>query len=146
MASRKHILCPTDFSACSDVACAEAAKLASDSGAKVTLLHVIAHFPQDRSNDEIAPENQDPLQFRKSKAEEAMKKQADRLGISNAELSVTFTCHTIAYGIITYAVTSGVDLIVIPTHANNWLEKVFGDISKYVMKKADCDVLVVPTE
>jgi len=59
---------------------------------------------------------------------------------------VTISCHTAAYGIISYAVTAGVDLIVIPMHAHYWLESIFGDTSRYVTKKAGCDVLVVPTD
>lgn len=86
------------------------------------------------------------MQFRKKKAEESLGIQVGRLEIADAELAVIFTCHTVAYGIISYAATSSVDLIVIPTHAHNWLEDVFGDISKYVMKRAGCDVLVVPTD
>ena len=75
----KNILCATDFSADSDRAVARALELAKQSGAKLTLLHVVEHFPIDRSNELIAPEDVDPAEFRRQKAEEALKAEAQRL-------------------------------------------------------------------
>ena len=146
MATYKHILCPSDFTACSDEAALQACEMASEAGAKLTLLHVVGHFPQDRSNDEIAPENQDPVSYRKEKSMQDLAQQAKRVGCPDAELDVTFTSHACAYGIISYASTSGVDLIVMATHQQDWLSGVFGDTTKYVQRKADCDVMVVPTD
>ena len=45
MKNYRHILCGTDFSPASDDACIPAMELARGSGAKLTLLHVIDHFP-----------------------------------------------------------------------------------------------------
>ena len=65
MKSYRYILCATDFSPYCDRACIHAAKLAKESGAKLTLLHVVDLFAVDRSNEEIAPEDVDPKVFRR---------------------------------------------------------------------------------
>jgi nucleotide-binding universal stress UspA family protein len=145
MPSYKHVLCPTDFSSCSDEACAHAQDVASTSGAKLTLLHVVGHFPEDRSDKEIAPENQDPMAYREEMAMASLKEQAARTGCESAELVVAFSTHSNAYGIISYAATAEVDLIVMAAHAQDWVSSVFGDTTKYVQRKAGCDVLVVPS-
>lgn len=146
MSSFNNILCPTDFTACSDEACAYAAELARENKAKLTLLHVVGHFPQERSNEEIAPENKDPMAYRREKAMADLKQQAGRTGCGDADLAVTFSSHASAYGIISYAATAGVDLIVIATHAHKCLEHLFSDTAAYVERKAGCEVMVVKTD
>ena len=145
MSGYKHILCPTDFSACSDEACAQALDMAEEAGAKLTLLHVVGHFPVDRSDEVIAPENEDPMAYHEEKALASLKEQAARTGCQDADLVVTFSTHSNAYGIISYAATTDVDLIVMATHEQDWVNSIFGDTTSYVQRKAGCEVLVVPS-
>lgn len=145
MSVYQHILCPTDFTACSDEACAQALEMASESGAKLTLLHVVGHFPVDRSDKDIAPENEDPMAYRQKMALVSLQEQAARIGCHDAELVVSFSTHSNAYGIISYAATTDVDLIVMATHEQDWVNSIFGDTASYVERKAGCEVLVVPS-
>lgn len=145
MGNYQHILCATDFSECSDEACAHAAELAQESSARLTLLHVVDHFPQDRSNAQIAPEDKDPKQFRENKARADLEKQAARLDSPKAQLVVSVSSHSPAYEIIRYAATNNVDLIVVASHENTWVERLFGSTASRIQRKAKCEVLVVPT-
>lgn len=144
MAAYQHILCATDFSECSDEACAHAAELAQKSSARLTLLHVIDHFPQDRSNEEIAPEDVDPRRFRENKAQDELAQQAARLDCQSAQLVVTFSSHSSAYEVIRYAALNNVDLIVVASHENKREEGIFGGTARRIQRKAKCEVLVVP--
>jgi len=146
MAAYKHILCPSDLSAGSDAACYHACELAAESGAKVTLLHVVDHFPQDRSNQAIAPENQDPREFQQERALKALGEQVERIDCRGAHRDVHFTSHASAYGIIHYAASAGVDLIVMARHGHEWPENLLGDTARTVQHKSGVEVLLVPVE
>ena len=146
MGDIKHILCATDFSECSDHACLHAAKLAKEHGARLTMLHVIEYFPEDRSNEAIAPEDKDPKAFREEKAMDALAEQAKRINCQEAQLKVSFSMHSAAYEIIRFAAIEGVDLIVVATHEYKGLTALLGNTAEYVKKHADCEVVVVPNK
>lgn len=144
MADIKRILCATDFSECSDHACTHAANLAKEHGARLTMLHVIEYFPENRSNELVAPEDKDPKAFRKEKAMEALAQQATRINCQEARFTVSFSMHSASYEIIRYAAIEGVDLIVVATHAYKGMTALFGNTAEYVKKHAECEVVVVP--
>ncbi len=142
----RYILCATDFSPYCDRACVHAAKLAKESGAKLTLLHVVDHFAVDRSNDEIAPEDVDPKVFREQKARVALEEQTSRLDCPEAEREVAFSTHSAAHEIVRYAGASGVDLIVVASHGHKGITTRLGSTAKAVQYHAACEVSVVPAE
>jgi nucleotide-binding universal stress UspA family protein len=144
VADINHILCATDFSGGSDLACDHAAKLAKEYGAKFTMFHVIEHFPEDRSNEIIAHEDVDPKADHEEKAMVALTQQASRLDCQDAQLSVTFSTHAAAYEIVRYAADEKADLIVIATHEHKGLNALLGNTAEYVKKHANCEVVVVP--
>jgi universal stress protein A len=146
MKTYRNILCATDFSSFSDQACAYATKLAKESGAKLTLFHVVDHFPVDRSNLEIAPEDVDPRAFRERRAREELEAQTARTACPEARAEVAFGSDTAAHEIVRYAGTNKVDLIVLGTHGYKGITELLGSTARAVRQGADCAVVVVPSE
>ncbi len=144
MRSYRHILCGTDFSADSDDACMRAKELAKGSGARLTLLHVVDHFPEDRSNEEIAPEDVDPKKFHEDRSRIGLRDQARRIGHPEAGQEVRFTTHSAAYEITHFAQANDVDLIVVGSHAHSAIAELLGTTSAAVERRAACEVLVLP--
>jgi universal stress protein A len=145
MSTHQHILCVTDFSQDSDRACATAVELAELEGARLTLLHVIEHFPVNRSNDVIVPENRDPKSFREEQAKEALEAQAVRLNYSDAQLAVSVSSHSAAHEISRYAAENSVDLVVVGSHEHQGIEQLLSDTADAIRKHAKCEVRVVPS-
>lgn len=146
MKSYRHILCATDFSPYCDRASVHAAKLAKESGAKLTLLHVVDYFPEDRSNEQIAPEDEDPKTFRERKARAALEQQATRTDCMEAQREVSFSTHSAAHEIVRYGGTGDIDLIVIASHGRKGITAIVGSTAKSVQQHAACEVLVVSAE
>ena len=144
MKSYRHILCGTDFSAASDDACVRALELARRSGAKLTLLHVVDHFPEDRSNEEIAPEDVDPKHFHEERSRTGLHEQAARIGYPEANQETRFTTHSAAYEITHYAAAHDVDLIVVWSHATSAITELLGTTSSGIERHAGCEVLALP--
>ena len=140
----RHILCATDFSPSCDRASSRAAKLAREAGSKLTLLHVVDHFPVDRSNDEIAPEDMDPKEFREHKARARLEEQAARAEFPGAMQAVAFSDHAAAHEIVHYADSNEVDLIVVASHGHKGIMAEFGSTARAVQQHATCKVEVVP--
>ena len=146
MKQYRHILCATDFSPVCDLVYARAAKLAQESSAKLTLLHVVAHFPVDRSNDEIAPEDVDPKAFHELKAREQLEAQTVRTGCSEAQREVIFSSHGAGHEIVRYACANGVDLIVVASHGHKGITAHLVSTATAIQDHADCEVIVIPAE
>jgi universal stress protein A len=142
----RNILCATDFSPFSDRACVHAANLAKEAGATLTLIHVVDHFPVDRSNEEIAPEDVDPKAFREQKAREELESQTIRTGCPEAGREVAFSTHPAEHEIVRYAGANGVDLIVVASHGHKGITALLGSTAKAVRQHAACEVIVVPAE
>jgi len=139
----QNILCATDFSQYSQVASERAAELAQYYGAQLTLLHVVDHFPEDRSNEQIAPENADPTAYRKEQAHASLTELARHLGQSDARKEVRFSTYSAQHEILHVAKEWGVDLIVLATHGHFGITAILGSTANGVMQSAPCDVLAV---
>ncbi len=146
MEGYRHILCATDFSPNSDRAARRAADLARRDGAKLTLLCVIEFFPEDRSNEQVAPEDQDPGQYRRDRVRGLLAQQAARMGISEAEQEIAETPRSAGYEIPHVAAQRHVDLIVVGSHGHRGLATLLGGTADKVLHGAHCDVLVVRAE
>ena len=83
MKDYQRILVGTDFSEASMAAAHRGADLAHRYNARLILLHVIEHFPEDIPNDPIAPENVDPAAFYQERARQNILELAERLGNKN---------------------------------------------------------------
>jgi universal stress protein A len=139
----RSILVPLDFSDSSEKALAYAVALASQFGARLTLLHVVEpaatpdfakSFPLVMDNDRITAECKDRL---------------ERLTEELAVLPKIIEKRLVRYGrsfqeIAEAARTLKVDLIVISTHGYTGLKHAFlGSTTERVVRLAPCPVLVV---
>lgn len=143
MTDYKNILCVTDFTPFSEKAVERAAKLAGLYNARLTLLHVIEHFPEDRSNEVIAPENADPAAYRKEHAHHLLTELANKYDCQSATLKVAVSTHSAGKPIVRFATEHDSDLIVIASHGHHGLAAILGSTANSVMHSAPCDVLAV---
>lgn len=143
MEGYQSILCATDFSGHSRVAADRAADMARRYGAQLTLLHVVEHFPEDRSNVEISPEDVNPAAYREEKARESLADLAQHLEHDTVELEVRFSAHSARYEIVHFADEQNTDLIVVATHGRNGITPMLGSTTYGVTHSAPCDVLAV---
>lgn len=137
-----HILVPTDFSAPSLKAVAYAKELARQTGARVSLLHIIEPVVlPDAAAMCVLPDDQ--LVAR-------MRKRLSELGESYEEKGFNFERVIVRKGtpfheIALAAAAADSDLIVIATHGYTGLKHVLmGSTAERVVRHARCPVLVVP--
>jgi len=143
MVSYRNILCAIDFSPSSEAAVDRAAALARSTGAQLTLLHVVEFFPEDRSNEQIAPEDTDPAHYRMSRAREGLAEQARRLGENRVAQEVVVSERSAKYEIVHFAEERKMDLIVVASHGHHGIRALLGSTTDGVLHAASCDVLAV---
>ena len=146
MIKYKNILVATDFSKIAERAAKQAIGLATLFGAKLTLLHVVEHFPEDRSESAIPPENMDPKKFFSDQAHDELEKlRSNLVGQHKATLEVIMSSRSAGREITEYATQKGIDLIVVGTHGQHGFLGVLGSTANKVAHSATADVLVVRT-
>jgi len=138
-----HIMCATDFSQNSELAVERAIDMVKQHHAKITLLHVIENFPEDRSNEMIAPEDIDPADYRKDQARARLGDLAQQFDCADAELVVLFSAYSAGREIVRYAIECQADLIVVASHGHHGLTALLGSTAHTVVQTATGDVLVV---
>jgi universal stress protein A len=143
MAIYKHILCAVDFSDTSEAACRRALELARLFGAELSLLHIVEYFPEDRSNDFIAPECDDPAGFVESQAHLGMNELATRIGCEDATRHVLFSPHSARREIVRFTEENTIDLIVLGSHGRHGIAVLLGSTANGVVTRANCDVLAI---
>ena len=141
----RHILFPVDFSRPSQPVARQVAELARETGARITLLHVVANFPEDIPNDWIAPEDQPPRAYLQQRCEQALKQLASDMGIPEAERVCIVTEHSARSTIVEFAGEQDVDLIVIGAHGHGHgrIGSLIGSTTAGVVGSASQDVLVL---
>jgi len=142
MFAYKSILCATDFSQNCSQAFKRAAELARAYGAKLTLMHVVEYFPEQRSNEWIEREGEDPKDFEQRKAQEGLDKLAGQVDI-DVDQEIRFTNQSAKHEIIRYADEHGIDLIVVASHGQHGILPEVGSTTHALTYRAPCDVLVV---
>ncbi len=143
MNSYQRILCATDFSDHCIAAAERAADMANRYGAELILLHVVEYFPEQRSNQEIAPEDVDPAVYREQQARTSLAELARHLGADDTAQEVRFTSRSARHEIVRFAEEEGIDLIVLATHGRHGITHILGSTANGVMHDAPCDVLAV---
>lgn len=141
----RHILCATDLSADSARACSRAADIARCFNARLTLLHVVEFFPEDRSNDDIAPEDVDPRDYQERRARERLAELAAAAGCEDAELAVHFITQSAWHDILHHAREAQVDLIVVSEREHGGLRALVPTTGRQLLAQHACEVLVVPS-
>ena len=139
----KKILCPVDYSVCSNEALKQAVSLAQRDKAKLYLIHVI---------DIRMYGHEAPLSFEMPKpSEETLKKVREELANSvlkdakgKVDVETIVSMGIPAVEIINAAKEKGVDLIVMGTHGRTGIAHVvIGSVAENVVRKSHCPVLTV---
>jgi universal stress protein A len=143
MQGYRKILCATDFSDHCRLAAERAADMARRYAARLTLIHVVEHFPVDRSNVDIAPENIDPKQYHEEKARVALAGLANELGFTDARQEIRFSMESAQHEILRYIEEDGSDLVVIASHGRHGITSILGSTTYGLTHKSPCDVIVV---
>lgn len=137
----RNILCATDFSDHCRVAAERAAELARLYGARLTLLHVVEHFPVNRSD--VAPEDVDPEHYQEARAQGLLAEVAKRLDFEHVDRKVRFSMQSAQHEILRYAGKHEPDLIVIASHGRHGVSTILGSTTYGVTHNSPCDVLSV---
>lgn len=143
MARYHNILCAIDFSTYSHAAFLRGTELANLYDAKLTLLHVLEYFPEDRSNVQIAPENADPKGYREEQAQSSLSELVSESGYDNVTQEVRFSTHSAKHEIIHYAKEKNIDLIIVTSHGHHGISTLLGSSANGIVHSSPCDVLVV---
>ncbi|MCC4118785.1 universal stress protein [Aromatoleum toluclasticum] len=139
-----HIVAATDLTDHGRAAVERAAGLADAFRARLTLLNVMAHFPEDRENETtITPENLDPQQFQQDLRTEALARLAVGLRHPDLARQVAITTESVAHGVADHAREVRADLIVIGSRGSYGLNRLLGDTADEIMHRVPCDLLIV---
>jgi len=139
----RHLLVVSDLAPHCTAAARQAARLAANLDARVTLLHVVEHFPTDRENDAIAPENEDPLVFRQRSRAQELRTFAAANGLAAADQRVEVTTETAGELVPEIAREIGADLVVLGGPAPSFKHRLFGSRAEAIVNHAPCDCLLV---
>jgi nucleotide-binding universal stress UspA family protein len=138
------VLCPTDFSACSDVALDFAIDLARRRGANIRLLHVFQVPPyvgwEDGSMAVASVELFRDLRDRVDEQLSELVERCSRAGVTATSEQLEGPAHTrIA------ELSAEVDLLVMGTHGRTGLPRLLlGSVAERVVRMAKCPVISVP--
>ncbi|WP_457665886.1 universal stress protein [Thiolapillus sp.] len=139
----KSILAATDFSPAADQAVQRASDLAALTGAKLVLLHVLEHFPEDIPNYSIAPENADPKHYYLDEAKTRLEDTVQRLALKAVTTDTLASTHSAGREISDYASKNGLDLIVLGQQGARGILGMAGSTVNSVLHSATVDVLTV---
>lgn len=139
----KNILAATDFSPAADKAVRRASALAGLTGAKLTVLHVLEHFPEDIPNYSIAPENADPKHFYLDEAKTKLEQTINELEGNGIATDVLASTHSAGREISNYASENDMDLIVLGQQGARGILSLAGSTASSVLHSATVDVLTV---
>ncbi|MFQ5863317.1 MAG: universal stress protein [Candidatus Brocadiales bacterium] len=142
MVNIKKVLCPVDYSVCSQDAFKYAAHIARIESAKMYLVHVvdIRSFGHESTLDLDVPKpGEDAIKRIK---EELVKKAADE--VEGVDIEPIVIVGVPVKDILSVAKEKEVDLIVMGTHGRTGLSHVIvGSVAENVVRKAPCPVLTV---
>ena len=141
-----RILAPTDFSDCSTKGVEYANAFAKQFNAKITLLNSV-HFEYYVASDECARYDLPRLmQHADGFARDQMRALVENTNWEGVEVDTTLQSGHPGQQICEYARDQDMDLIVISTHGSTGLTHLLlGSVAEYVVRHAQCPVLVVPT-
>jgi len=141
MSGYQHILCAVDLGGDNLEVASRAAELAKQTGAKLSLLHVVEYIPIDLANELVLPQQQeieDQLVEQSKKALTSLVSHLDSVQISENVVSGSTKAE-----IIEFAKVGKVDLIVVGQHGRHGFSRLLGSTANAVLHNAPCDVLAV---
>jgi nucleotide-binding universal stress UspA family protein len=138
----RHILVPIDFSEGSSEAFATAVTMARESGARLSLLHVL-HVPMTTLPDVVMPDPEVRHSVERA-VEHALVMMCDRARDEGVEVDWHTAVGSTSHEICALAESLDIDLIVIGTHGGGVLaHALLGSVAERVVRKALCPVLTV---
>lgn len=143
MASYEKILCAVDAKAQPEAAIGRAVELARGIGAGLTVLQVVGYFPEDRSNDYIPPENEDPASSELEIARRELVGIAATLGVEESEVEVRHSAESPTHEVLERVREDGYDLVVVAARDPQGLARLLPTSADRLAHTAPCDVLVV---
>ncbi|MFA7619423.1 MAG: universal stress protein [Thiohalomonadaceae bacterium] len=138
----KHILLTTDFSDAARKAASRSVELARLYEARLTLLHVIEHFPENLPVTMDAREDQDPKSYLMTVARDRVADLAAALGRPDAAQVVIVSHRSARYEIQMFTEEHAVDLIVLGSLPHGLLGSL-GSTASGLLSTARCDLMVV---
>jgi nucleotide-binding universal stress UspA family protein len=144
MMTIKTILCPVDFSDCSNAALGFAIELARLLGARLRLLHVfqLPYLGWDEGMTMTAA-SAELMQVLQQRADHELKKQLERCRSAGVE-TVAEQVDGVPHHKIAEQ-SEQADLLVMGTHGRSGLPRLMlGSVAERVVRSAKCPVLTVP--
>jgi nucleotide-binding universal stress UspA family protein len=140
-AAIRHILCPTDFSECSDAAIRYAEEMARALGARVTLMHVNLPLMYGAPEGGFGPVPPAPEDISRA-SDRHLREQAKRLGLERFD---TLTVDgQAADAIADVATHRGYDLVVMGTHGRTGFKRLMlGSVAEHVVRLSHVPVLTI---
>ncbi|QDU83903.1 Universal stress protein [Planctomycetes bacterium Pla163] len=142
----KHILLPTDLSDEAQRAFGPVAELARDTGAKVTLIHVVRILVTTPPGAMFAGPLTigDPHQ-EKEDANKALAEQAKAMGEGVKVETEVLLDESVGRAIVEFAEQNGVDVIAVSTHGRSGLRRVIlGSVAEDILHRSHLPVLAFP--
>ncbi len=142
MIDMKKVLCPVDYSVCSQEAFKYAAHIARTESAKLYLVHVIdvRSFGHESPLDSDVPKPSEDA-IRRIK-EDLTKKAADE--VEGVEIESVVVVGVPVKVILSVAEERKVDMIVMGTHGRTGIpHMIIGSVAENVVRKAPCPVLTI---
>jgi nucleotide-binding universal stress UspA family protein len=145
VAGFRKILVPTDFSECSMKGLAYAKAFAKQFKSTLVLLNSV-HFQYYVASDEYARYDMPRLlQYAETSAREQMHDLVEKTDWDGVEVETSLQSGHPGQQICDGAKDSSIDLIVTSTHGTTGFKHLLlGSVAEYVVRHADCPVLVVP--
>ena len=140
----QRILCPIDFSSCSDHAVRTAVELAQRFGASLELVHVVQTPSYVMPTMPMGGPPIDMLRDLPERLRAQLESTAERLRPEHAKITTSLREGVVHSKIIERAAEIHADLIVIGTHGHTGLTHVLlGSVAERVVRMAPCPVLTV---
>jgi universal stress protein A len=137
----RHILTAVEMHEDGQRVLARAHQLARESGARLSVLHVVEYLPVDPAGDALLTTPVDLSRERAAQAEARLREWCAALQIPPEQARVTVGA--ITSEILRAAQDGGADLIVVGHPPRKGLAAFFSHTEEGVVHKATCDVLVM---
>ena len=142
MTDYKHILVAVDFTPEHVQVKERAAQLARQSGARLSLIHVVEFVRVDPANELVLPTDIELETQIAETGRSRLKEIAESLDVPG-EIARWVETGSTRQEIIRVAEEQGVDLIVLGSHGRHGISLLLGSTANAVLHGAPCDVLAV---
>ncbi len=140
----EKILCPVDFSECSDHALRYARAFAEAYSSSLALLHVVEMPFMPSYSTAGVPELDFPVDELQRQCRESMDELIERYSDENYDISSDVVIGSPFFEIVRKAKDEEFDLIVLGTHGRSGLKHlIIGSVAEKVVRNAPCPVLSV---